>query len=466
MSADAVVVGGGVAGLAAADRLAAAGLDVLLLEASDRLGGNVRTIAFAGRRLDVGAEVLVTRDPAGIELCRELGLDRGLVAPAVDGAHVLAGGRLRPLPAGAMARLPGDPRDLLRSRLLSPLGVLRCGVDLVAPSRSPAADVAIGAIVRRRLGAQVLDRLVDPLLGGVHAGRCDELSAEALAPQLLAALATGKGLVRGLRAAGPGAPGPPFVTLRGGLGTLTAALAARARAAGARVRLCAPVHAVRACGGDRVSVRLGDGDAVEAAACVIAAPAGPAAALLTGIAPAAAAELDGIVHAAAAIVALAYPAGALAGLPAGTGFVTAGDERVVRACTWASAKWRHLDGDPAIVKAFAGRAGAPPPRLGDRELAALVHWELADALGLRRRPLEAHVQRFEPAIPQYAVGHLGRVGRIEAALPANIAVAGASYRGAGLAACIRSGHAGAACVLRRLGAAAGDPPLESTRSPA
>ncbi|HEX2778482.1 MAG TPA: hypothetical protein VHM30_03215, partial [Gemmatimonadaceae bacterium] len=152
------------------------------------------------------------------------------------------------------------------------------------------------------------------------------------------------------------------------------------------------------------------------------------------------------------------------GLPAGTGFVTAGEDRLVRACTWASAKWEHLDGDPAIVKAFVGRAGSPPPRVGDGELAALVHGELMGALRVRHAPVDSRVQRFDAAIPQYEVGHLGRVERIEAALPANIAVAGAAYRGAGLGACVRSGRAGADRVLRHLGVIAGTSPLEIARS--
>lgn len=464
MSVDVVVVGGGIAGLAAADRLAAAGLDVTLLEGKDRLGGNVRTASFAGRALDMGAEVLVTRDPTAIDLCGDLSLDGELVRPAAEGAHVWTQGRLRPLPADPLTRLPGDAGDLMRSRLLSPLGALRCGLDLIAPSREPDDDVTVGAIVRRRLGAQVLDRLVDPLLGGIHAGRCDQLSAQALTPQLLAALATGKGLIRGLRTAGPSGEGPVFVTLRGGLETLTRALAVRLEAAGATVCRRSPVRAVHAAGQDRLAIRSAAGEELDAAACVIAAPASSAGAMLARIAPAAATELDGIAYAAAAVVALAYPAEALVGLPAGTGFVTAGEQCLVRACTWASAKWQHLEGDPAIVKAFVGRAGSPPPDVGDGELAALVHAELTRALHLRHLPVDSRVQRFDAAIPQYAIGHLDRVERIEAALPANIAIAGAAYRGAGLGRCVRSGQAGAERVLRHLGVAAHSSPFEIARS--
>jgi oxygen-dependent protoporphyrinogen oxidase len=448
---DVVVVGGGIAGLAAADRLTQAGVDVVLLEASDRLGGKVETTSFACRPLDMGAETLVTRDATARDLCDELSLSGDLVNPTSARAFVWTRRGLRSLPTGALTRMPGEPVELVRSRLLSPLGVLRCGWDLIAPSRAPDGDVAIGAIIRSRLGRHVLEQIVDPLLGGVHAGRCDTLSTQALAPQLIGALQTGKGLARGLRAAGPTAAGPAFATLRDGLGSLTAALATRTRDAGASVRLGVPTIAVHTPRQGRVIVAQDDGDAVEAVACVVATPADAAARMLSGAAPTSARELASIDHAPAAVVALAYPAEALAHLPTGTGFVTAGDERLVRACTWSSAKWPHLRGDPAILKAFVGRAGAPPPALSDRELAAAVHRELVRALALRHPPVDLQVKRFAAAIPQYAVGHLGHVDRIEAALPPQLAVAGASYRGAGLAACVRSGRAAADRVLGHVG---------------
>lgn len=449
---DVVVVGGGIAGLAAADRLTQAGVGVMLLDAADRLGGKVETTSFAGRPLDIGAETLVTIDATARGLCRELSLSGDLVTPTSGRAFVWARRGLRPLPTGALTRMPGAPVELVRSRLLSPLSVLRCGWDLIAPSAAPDGDVAIGVIVRSRLGRHVLEQIVDPLLGGIHGGRCDTLSAQALAPQLIDALETRKGLARGLRAAGPTAAGPTFATLRNGLGSLTAALATRTRDAGAKVRLGVPTIAVHAPRPGRVIVAQGDGDAVEAAACVVATPADAAARMLRDAVPVSAGELAAIDHAPAAVVALAYPVEALAHLPTGTGFVTAGDERLVRACTWSSAKWPHLGGHPAIVKAFVGRAGAPRPALDDRELAAAVHRELVRAMGVRQPPVDLRIKRFAAAIPQYVVGHRARVDRIEAALPPHLAVAGASYRGAGLAACVRSGHAAADRLLGHLGA--------------
>ena len=461
---DVVVVGGGLGGLAVADRLVEAGAEVTLLEASDRLGGKIYTTSFAGRQLDMGAEVLLTRERTAIDLCRELSLGAELVTPTSSRAHLWSGSRLRPLPAHAITRPPGGLVELLSSGLLSPLGLLRCGWDLIAPSRAPDNDVTIGALVRSRLGREVLERIVDPLLGGIHAGRCDTLSAAALAPHFIAGMGTGKGLVRGLRANGPAPEGAAFATLRTGLGSLAAALAGRAQTHGATVRLGVSARQVHAQRPGCVRILQQDGETLEASACVLATPAGAAARMLAGAAPAAAAELSEIVHAPAAIVALAYPAEALAGLPEGTGFVTAGDQRLVRACTWSSSKWEHLSGDPAIVKAFVGRAGAPGSIAPDRDLAAAAHRELTIALKLRHAPVDRRVVRFGAAIPQYFVGHLARVDRIEAALPRQIAVAGASYRGAGLSACLRSGRAAAEQVIGQLRIAGGtttDHPLRS-----
>jgi protoporphyrinogen/coproporphyrinogen III oxidase len=342
----------------------------------------------------------------------------------------------------------------VRSRLFSPLGLLRCGWDIVVPSRPPDGDVSVGAIVRARLGRQVLEQIVDPLLGGVHAGRCDELSVRAVAPQLVSALATGKGLVRGLRASAAPAPAAPFATVRGGLGSLVTALAARGRGAGVSVHTGALVADVRPNRSGRVVVVERNGDAVEAAACIVATPAATAARLLSRVAPAAAAEIAGVLSAPATVVALAYPAAALARLPAATGFVTAGDDRLVRACTWSSLKWEHLGGDPAIVKAFVRDGGARAPTVADGELARTVHAELVLAMGALPPPVAARVHRSRAGIPQYAVGHLDRVDRIHAALPPPVAVAGAWNRGAGVGACVRSGRVAAERVLSHLDATA------------
>ena len=340
------------------------------------------------------------------------------------------------------------------SGILTPAAALRAGADLVLPSRAPEGDVAIGAIVRKRLGPQALDRLVDPLLGGIHGGRCDDLSAQALMPQAITALAGGKGLVRGLRAArGNGSPArSAFVTLRHGLGALTGALAQTLLTSGADVRIGTAATVVHPAAGGGVTVGAGYGRELHADACIIATPARPAARLLAASAPVVAAELARVSYSSTVVVALAYPADELRGLPRGTGYLTAGGQgRLVRACTWSSAKWSHLAGELALVKAFIGRSGEPPPALTDGELARLVHAEVARDLNLPDRPVHTHVERFASAIPQYTVGHLSRVARIEETLPERVQVAGAAYRGAGIPACVRSGQVAADRVLEQLG---------------
>jgi oxygen-dependent protoporphyrinogen oxidase len=445
-----VVVGGGISGLVAASRVAAAGVEVALLERSERLGGNVRTVSFVGRGLDLGAEMVATGQPAAVDLCLELGLGSGLVAPVAAPAHVWVDGRLRPLPAGVLGGLAGGVGGLLRSGILSPAGALRAAADLIAPSRAPERDISVGAIIRDRLGAQVLDRLVDPLFGGIHGGRCDDLSAQVLMPQALTALAGGKGLVRGLRAA-PSSPGPTFLTLRQGLGALTDALARGLHDGGVELRPATAVTALSPATRGGVTIVAERGVELHADACIIATPAQAAARTLARWAPLAAAELAQLTCSSAAVVALAYPAGALRGLPAGTGFLTAnGRRRLVRACTWSSAKWPHLAGEHGLVKAFVGRAGDPPPAVDDGDLARLVHTELALALDLHALPVATHVEHFDTAIPQYAVGHLARVTRIQEALPAEVELAGAAYRGAGIPACVRSARAAADRLLERL----------------
>ncbi len=455
-----VVIGGGISGLAAAHRLAASGPDVevVLLEASERLGGRITTVPFAGVQLDVGPDALLSRAPGGVELCRELGLEAELVAPAPGPAYLWSRGRLRPIPAGLLAGLPAGPGELLRSRILSPRGLARAGLDLVLPRGTAPDDETIGALVRRRMGDQVLDRLIDPLLGGINAGSCDELSARAAAPHLAAAAAADRSLVRGLRAGVPKAtpgptPAPMFLTLRGGLGCLVETLVARSDA---EFRTSASVDAVVPDGGG-LEVVLDGGEVLAADGVILAVPAHAAADILRGEAPAAAFELAGIRSASVAVVALAYPRERL-DPPPGSGFVVARDEDLgITACTWASAKWPHLgDGPLAIVKCSIGRAadGSAEIDRTDEELIAVARRELARTLGVSAEPAQALVLRHAQALPQYEVGHLDRIAAarraVEQVLP-GLELAGNAYGGVGLPSCISGAHAAAERLLSRLG---------------
>ncbi|MGO9955605.1 MAG: protoporphyrinogen oxidase [Solirubrobacteraceae bacterium] len=463
MSADtphAVVIGAGITGLAAAHslvRLTGPGaLTVTVLDADDRLGGKIRTEAFAGRAVDAGPEMMLTRVAQAPALCRELGLEHELVAPATDRPYVRIGGRLHPLPPRLLAGVPGGARAVMSTRVLSAAGLARAGLDLVVPSRPPRHDVSIGELVRRRLGNEVLERLIDPLLGGIHAGSCDELSVRATAPQLESALESGRGLIRGLRAAAGGSPEapsrPPFVSLSGGLAGLVRALEARLQ--DVEIRTGAHVRELESLPTGQIGVRLSGDAMLTADQVVLAVPAFAASSLLGAVCPVAARELEAIDYASVATVLLSYPDRALTAPLNGSGFLVArGEGCATTACTWSSAKWSHLSGETVVLKASVGRAyDRRALELDDERLVARVHRDLAEVMGLCAAPLEARVVRFEQALPQYRVGHLDLVARIDAALAGlpNVHLAGAAYRGVGVGACIRDGQRAAAAIASEL----------------
>ncbi len=453
-----VIVGAGIAGLAAAHRLASSGadVDITILESEEHLGGKIRTESFAGRPLDVGAESLLARVPAGVDLCREIGLGKELVAPSADQPFVWTD-KLRPLPPRLMAGVPGGSGALVRSRILSPAGLARAGLDMVIPSSAPDQDVSIGQLVRGRLGGQALERLIDPLLGGIHAGSCDELSVRATAPQLPAALDRGRGLVRGLRALAAAAPAgaaaaPVFLTLRGGLQDLVQGL--REQMPDVEIRTGTAVTGLARLA-DGVRLSLSDGGSLDGDQVILAVPAFAAAELLADECPDGALEMRSVQYASVATVALSYPDSALEQRPQGSGFLVArGGGHTITACTWSSLKWPQLAGHDLLLKCSVGHAGDRTAlELDDDALLGAVRADLAGSMGLRGEPLEQRVFRFERALPQYAVGHLDRVRRMEEALARmpGVSLTGAAYRGVGVASCIRDGRAVADRSLTSLG---------------
>lgn len=452
------VVGGGITGLAAAWELLGAGAGVTVFEAGDRLGGRIVTTHVGGRPVDLGPDAFLARVPHALGLCRELGLDGELVHPAAEGAAIWAGGRLRVLPRGLVLGAPTGPGDLValaRAGLVTPAGAARAALDTAWPRTRLGPDPSVGEIVRGRLGGQIHERVVDPLVGGIHAGSSDHLSARAAAPQLADA-ARSRSLMAGLRGgraggttqprvgdAGSG-PAPLFASLRGGLGRLVEALETALVAGGAEVVTGAPTTEVPVPGFDTT---------------VLATPAAVTADLLAAASPEAAGELRSIDYASVALVVLVYPAAAFTRPLPGTGFlVPAAEGRLLTACSFASAKWPHWAGPGEVVlRASAGRWGDERALgLTDDDLAGRLHAELAEALGLGAGPHLARVTRWERAFPQYRPGHLDRVDRVEAAVARDlpgVTVAGAAYRGVGIAACVAQGRAAA----RRALAAAGRP---------
>lgn len=438
-----VVIGGGIAGLAAAHRLAgAAGVEVTVLEASDRVGGKLRTSEIAGVAVDEGAESFLARVPEALALARGVGLDDDLVHPATASASLWARGRLRPIPPRTVL---GVPSSLGTVRgVLSPTEVARAGLDLVLPERAPESDESVATVIGRRLGTAVVDRLVEPLLGGVYAGRADDLSFRATMPQLN--LERDGSLIRAARHALPAdsaAPAPVFATVVGGLGRLAEATA---RTSGAHVRTGITVREIhRGTNGFRlVHGATNAAQELSADAVIVAVPPPAAAKLLVDVCPAASTELNQIEMASVALVTLAFRRGDLVP-PTGSGYlVPPSARRPVKGVTIASAKWAHLDvGDVTIVRCSFGRYGDTSDV--QRDAADLVD-AAVDELRLTGRltagPVASRVSRWGGGLPQYSVGHLLRVRRVRDAVAAvpGLAVCGAAYEGVGIPACIRTGQ--------------------------
>jgi oxygen-dependent protoporphyrinogen oxidase len=448
------IVGGGIAGLAAAFFLRDEPVEVVVLEGSPGIGGKLSLSEVAGMAVDVGAEALLARRPEGTDLIRAAGLAGDLVAPGTTAARIWSRGEMRSLPARQMMGVPADLDELGRSGLLSAAGLTRARHDLELPATARDGDVAVASYVGARFGPEVVDRLVDPLLGGVYAGRSEQLSFEATLPGLAdesrrhASLAEAAGALLG---AGPPPAGSVFTTLAGGLGTLPAAVAA---ASGAAVRTGAMVRELgRTPSGWRLTVGSAHApEHVYADAVVLAVPGRPAGRLLAGVpgaAPAAAA-LGGIGYASMAIVTLAYPRRAFPRAPEGSGYlVPAVDGHPVKAVTFSSIKWPHLQaGHPELilVRCSVGRVGEESVlHREDGELAALAAADLAAATGVGGSPVDARVTRWGGALPQYTVGHRERVAAIQASVAAQpgLAVCGAAYDGVGIPACIATAQAAA-----------------------
>jgi protoporphyrinogen/coproporphyrinogen III oxidase len=453
------VVGGGVSGLAAAHRLKQLlpTADVVVLEASPRIGGSLRTAEVAGVVTDVGAESILNRRPEGVDLAREVGLGDDVVHPVTISASLWNRGRLVPMPRTLM----GVPLDLHGlDDVLSAKGRARAAMDAVLPATHLGdRDVSVGHLVEDRLGKEVVDRLVEPLLGGVYAGHAREISARAAVPQLVARLDEDRSLMHAAAAATrppDAAAAPVFAGLRGGVGRLPEELA---RASRASIRTGSTVREIarRPDGGWHLVVGpTRDPELVVADAVVLATPARATARLLSDAAPASALALARVEYASMAIVTLAVPAAAFPEVP-GSGFlVPPVDGRAVKASTFSFAKWDWVreagataDEPVVLLRCSLGRHREEQLlQRSDEELVELALHDLADAIGLSVRPVDSHLQRWGGALPQYAVGHLDRVASVRAELERlpGLAVCGSAYDGVGIPACIASAHMAAAKV--------------------
>jgi protoporphyrinogen/coproporphyrinogen III oxidase len=460
-AAHVAIVGGGITGLAAAyylqeaAREQAPALRYTLLEGSERWGGKIRTEAIPGEGgepfvVEAGPDSFITQKPWAWQLARRLGLEEELL-PTNDASrqiYVLNKGKPTPLPEGVLLIVPTKFMPFALSPLISPLGKLRMGLDLVLPAKRDGADETLAEFITRRLGAEALDKIAEPLMSGIYNAEADRQSLLATFPRFRAIEEKHGSLIRGMLAArqarsapaangqAPAQPPSVFVSFRDGMETLVSALR---RQLDGDLRLNTIVQQLGrgAAGGYRLA--LSDGSQLDADAVILAVPAYVAASLLRPLAPAAAAEMEKIRYVSTGTISLAYRASEIGDVPPGHGLVVpASEARHVNAVTISSSKFdRRAPAGMVLVRAFFGGSRTPQMMdVPDAELLTLVRAELRQTMGMRGAPLFHRVYRWPRANPQYDVGHLERVAAIEAALPPSLFVSGSPYRGIGIPDCV------------------------------
>ena len=450
MTPTVAVVGAGITGLTAARELDRAGLEVIVIDSAPDAGGKIATATVENVLVERGPDSFLVRDPWALQLCQNIGLGSDLAEPSVFGGTVWSRGRLHALPRGLIGGIPTLPTGFVRSGLLSRRGALRATGDLFNSKPLTGPDVSVGALVRDRLGDEVLERLVDPLLAGTRAGDPDEMSLATAAPELDTIARRHRSLILGVRAWGAG-PAPVFMAPIGGMNRIVQALKSELR--GTDLRFGEPVETIGKKG--REFVLTTPSGEVRVAAAVLAAPAPATARQVAGLEESASNALASIPYASTAVVALVYGRGAGSPPAIGSGMlVPRAERRTVSACTWYSTKWpASSPPDGFVLRAVVGRSGREEELdLSDDDLVARVHEDLAEMLGLNESPRTSLVTRWDDGIPQYKVGHRDRVTGAELALGRHgpLFLAGAAYRGSGIPDCIKGATDAAASVIETL----------------
>lgn len=475
-SSTVAVVGGGISGLAAAQRLAdrLGGGQVILLEREERLGGKILTERVDGYVIEAGPDCFLASKPAGLALCRALGLESRLLGtrPEHRRSLVKRGGRLYQLPDGFTGLVPARLAPLLSTPILSVRARLRAGLELVLPRLRGSGEESIRDFASRRFGTEAYRWLIEPLLSGIYAGDGAKLSIGATFPQLvelerrngslLRAMLSGRIRRLGLDPDGGGGRPAGFVTLASGLVEIVETM--EAKLAEVRVMKGSGVRSVQR-DGDGFWLSLEEGEGMRARAVVLATPAFVSARVLETLDPRAAALLDETPFVSVATVSVAFPAEAVPPLD-GYGYLSPSAEGgPLVACTWTSSKFpgRAPQGG-VLIRCFLGREGNQEAALGsDAELLALIRHELLATLGITAEPALWRVRRWPRAMPQYTLGHAERQAEIERRLARQpgLYLAGASYRGLGIPDCIASGWSAADAAAAWLqGGAAPDPTRE------
>jgi oxygen-dependent protoporphyrinogen oxidase len=466
-----VVVGAGISGLAAAWELTG-GADgpsettprVEVIEADEHVGGSLATATFAGRSVDLGADGFLARRPEAVTLVRELGLDDQLEAIAESGAWLWSRGQLNELPKGLVLGVPTSRDSIARFRGIGWRGRLAARRDALAPARlHVGADATIGEITRAKLGRELSYQFIEPMIGGIQAGRIDDLSAKSVFPALYAAAQKGGSLMRAIKPPPVGVDSTPvFYSLLDGVGSLPTHLAARLSERGVVLRRGIEVTAIRRTPAGSYPLEVDSfATTTPANGVILATPASITSALI-GSFNSALADLQRIDSAGAAMVTFSVPRALVALPPHGTGILVplhtawSGEgSMMVTAITFLDRKWPHLrrDGD-LLLRAHVGRSDDTRwSELDDDELAARVSSELTALLPQWSELTASLVQRWPLGLPQYRVGHEQLVERARiAGARHGVTLAGNAYDGVGVPASIGSGRRAARDLMDLMGA--------------
>lgn len=467
-----VVIGGGITGLAAAYTVqekakeAGAEIDYLLVERDNRLGGKILTESVDGFTVEAGPDSFLAEKPYVHQWAAKLGIEDRLMCSneASKRTYVMAGGRLHELPEGLMGLVPTKIVPFALSPLISWPGKFRMALDLILPKKKNDDDETLGSFVRRRLGQEALDKIAEPLIGGIHAGDPDKMSLKATFPRFLEMEKNHGSLLGAMLAARrktPVAPRKPepgkpkktfFMTFKGGMTDLSDALAERldtkkiltGKAVTAVEKMTGPE------GRTKYIVYIEGMEPVQADAVIVTAPSHDAAEMLKKVDATIAEKLAEIPHATSATVSMAFRRTDLKNPIEAFGLVCPiSEKRKIKAVTYSSTKWnnRTPGEDYVLLRAFVGGAkNQELVMLSDEEMIKMVRQELKEIMGLDAEPVITRIYRWIKGMPQYVIGHLERVTAVEerSARTPGLYIAGGSYRAVGIGDCADAGAKAAA----------------------
>ncbi|MEK5100145.1 protoporphyrinogen oxidase [Bacillus sp. FSL W8-0848] len=459
-----VIIGGGITGLAAAFYLEREikknGLpaEVTLVEASPRLGGKIQTVHKDGYIVEKGPDSFLERKQSAPQLVKDLGLGHLLVNNAIGQSYVLVNETLYPIPEGAVMGVPTKVGPFLTTGLFSLQGKLRAGMDLVLPASKPQDDQSLGEFFRRRVGSEVVENLIEPLLSGIYAGDIDRLSLMSTFPQFYQTEQKHRSLILGMKKsagnkskqAAPVKKKGQFQTLKTGLQTIVEELEKQLEL----TKIYKGTKAVGIERGQHYSFKLDNGIVLHADAAVIAAPHKAISAMfpdedwLKG--------MREMVSTSVANVALGFPEDAVKMEHEGTGFVISrNSDFSITACTWTNKKWPHTTPEgKVLLRAYVGKAGDESVvEQSDNEMVRIVLEDLKRIMKIEGEPEMTCITRWNEAMPQYHVGHKKRIKEVREGLQASypgIFVTGASFEGVGIPDCIDQGKQAVKDVLAHL----------------